>query len=276
MEKRVGHDWVSPYPLAPQGERSAFRSQIDILNSMCDEYNDLYHDLYYKQSWTIPPFMMEKFNLSRSLLENHVNLLGSMLETRPKKCVLGCDLFKECWDLIDRGEDLLSERFPIFWRVSEGPDIDNAVIKVSNPLPFRNDLQIDDSMDDEDPVERTAADVPTASIPPGAPDPATSGSLHLPGPALSGPESANATCLPNAALPGPVLASTTPRPSSASLGSASVYAPHTPITTSGGPESTAASAGGLRVTCCDASTLANTTSPEAPVPTFLTISRPEF
>ena len=62
--------------------RIKLRSQMDFVNSI-----------------------MEKANSSRSLLEKHVGLLRTMLETWSPKCLLSYDLLSESWDSVDRGED---------------------------------------------------------------------------------------------------------------------------------------------------------------------------
>ena len=219
-----------PYDFASKEERDAFRLQNDVLNSMCDAYSDLRHELLSECDAIV----------AHSLLEQHVNQLSLMLETRSKRCLLGFDLLSDCYESVERGEDLLSESIyyrsllseSIPKRASEGPVLDNAAIEVSNPLLFRNDMQTDDLLDEEEPVKRTATAVPT-STKPCAPDPgnvcspnptfsepgmtnamhspilaylgpsSAQPSLAQPGPALGGPESANAIHSPNPAYLGP-------------------------------------------------------------------------
>ena len=152
-ETCVGHGWVSHYDLAPKRERSVFRSQVDILNEVSGGYDDLYYHLSYKR--IVTPCEMEEFIILRSLLEEHVDSLSSMLETRSKKTVLGHDLYKECWHSINRGEDYLSERYPILWTL--------PYPLMVPPLSFRNVVQPDDSSEDED----NAADILIGTSRPG-------------------------------------------------------------------------------------------------------------
>ena len=73
-ETCIGHGWVSHYDLAPKRERSAFRSQVDVLNGVIGEYDDLYYHLSYKR--IVTPCEMEEFIILRSLLEKHIDLLS--------------------------------------------------------------------------------------------------------------------------------------------------------------------------------------------------------
>ena len=87
----MDNDWsgVLPNDSASKEERYAIRFQMDMLNSMSDEYSNVYHEL---------PCECDAM-VARSLLEEHISLLKSMLETAKEtlliRCLLGSDLLMD-------------------------------------------------------------------------------------------------------------------------------------------------------------------------------------
>ena len=238
----------------------ATRRLIRAVATQCVAYERSFHNA----SRTRSAPSIAHANSARTALENDLTLLQSVTG-------ISNALFTKWHDTCATGRNLLvathlldpAEAVPM-----EEGDSDDDSNTLADSINLRNDSQNDDSSDDEDLVVGTVADTPTglagASV-------STIGNLHLPGPALSGFGPTNVTCSPNAALPGPVLTNTMPRPSSTSLGSVSI---HTLRTTLGGSEPIASSAGGCRVTFCEASAPPYTTPPQTSAATSVAVPWP--